>query len=76
MYTGTSRCTAGWQIYWRQSMPGYQNKAKATDGTPMKNWWPMLFYWSGLRDDEVVEGSLVALGRRLRRSRSGRWSSA
>ena len=44
MYTGNSQCPAGWQIYWRQSMPGYQNHATATDGTPMKNWWPMLFY--------------------------------
>ena len=44
MYTGTSRCPAGWQIYWRQSMPGYQNKATAADKTPMKNWWPILFY--------------------------------
>jgi hypothetical protein len=31
-------------FYWRQSMPGYQNKATATDKTPMKNWWPVLFY--------------------------------
>jgi hypothetical protein len=37
-------CGGGWQIYWRQSMPGYQNHATARDGTPMKNWWPMLFY--------------------------------
>jgi hypothetical protein len=43
-YTGNSQCPAGWQIYWRQSMPGYQNRATAIDGTPMKNWWPMLFY--------------------------------
>ena len=43
-YTGNSQCPAGWQIYWRQSMPGYQNRATATCGTPMKNWWPMLFY--------------------------------
>ena len=43
-YTGTSQCPAGWQVYWRQSMPGYENQAKATDGTPMKNWWPILFY--------------------------------
>lgn len=41
---GASACPAGWQIYWRQSMPGYANKATASDGTPMKNWWPMLFY--------------------------------
>jgi hypothetical protein len=37
-------CGGDWQIYWRQSMPGYQNHATAHDGTPMKNWWPMLFY--------------------------------
>jgi hypothetical protein len=41
-YSGV--CGGGWQIYWRQSMPGYQNQAIAHDGTPMKNWWPMLFY--------------------------------
>ncbi|HEY6477357.1 MAG TPA: hypothetical protein VI456_12305 [Polyangia bacterium] len=44
MYTGGSPCAAGWQIYWRQSMPGYQNQAKTSDGAPMPNWWPMLFY--------------------------------
>jgi hypothetical protein len=45
MYTGTSPCMAGWQIYWRQSMPGYQNQATVSvDGSPMPNWWPMLFY--------------------------------
>ena len=27
-YTGSSRCPAGWQIYWRQSMPGYQNRPR------------------------------------------------
>ncbi len=44
MYTGNSNCKAGWEIYWRQSMPGYQNQAMASDSTPMKNWWPVLFY--------------------------------
>jgi hypothetical protein len=34
----------GWQTYLRQSMPGYDNPAFAEDGTPMKNWWPFLFY--------------------------------
>jgi hypothetical protein len=30
-------CGGGWQIYWRQSMPG--------PGNPhLKNWWPFLFY--------------------------------
>ena len=37
-------CGGGWQIYWRQSLPGLGNHAKNADGTPMKNWWPLLFY--------------------------------
>ncbi len=30
-------CGGGWQIYWRQSMPGPGN-------AHLKNWWPFLFY--------------------------------
>jgi len=37
-------CGGGWQIYWRQSMPGYGNQAKTKSGQPMENWWPVLFY--------------------------------
>jgi len=37
-------CGGGWQVYWRQSIPGLGNHAKSSDGTPMKNWWPLLFY--------------------------------
>jgi hypothetical protein len=37
-------CGGGWQIYWRQSIPGFGNHARNADGTPMKNWWPLLFY--------------------------------
>jgi hypothetical protein len=37
-------CGGGWQIYWRQSIPGLDNQAFAEDGAPMKNWWPYLFY--------------------------------
>jgi len=37
-------CGGGWQIYWRQSIPGYGTQAHSFDGTPMKNWWPLLFY--------------------------------
>jgi hypothetical protein len=37
-------CGDGWNVYWRQSMPGLGNHATAADGTPMKNWWPFLFY--------------------------------
>jgi hypothetical protein len=44
MYTGSSRCPSGWQIYWRQSMPGYQNKAHGLGGAQIPNWWPVLFY--------------------------------
>jgi hypothetical protein len=41
---GDDGCGGGWQIYLRQSMPGLENPAQAADGTPMKNWWPFLFY--------------------------------
>jgi hypothetical protein len=41
---GDDGCGAGWQIYYRQSMPGLGNRARAADGSPMKNWWPFLFY--------------------------------
>ena len=37
-------CGGGWQVYLRQSMPGYQNHARDSNGQPMKNWWPFLFY--------------------------------
>jgi hypothetical protein len=33
-----------WYMYWWQSWPGLNNKAKMPDGTPMKNWWPYLYY--------------------------------
>jgi hypothetical protein len=41
---GDDGCGGGWQIYLRQSMPGLHNPARATDASPMKNWWPFLFY--------------------------------
>jgi len=37
-------CGGGWQIYWRQSMPGLGNRTRNADGTATKNWWPLLFY--------------------------------
>jgi hypothetical protein len=37
-------CGGGWQIYWRQSMPGFGNQALGAGGRPIKNWWPYLFY--------------------------------
>ncbi|MBV9946483.1 MAG: hypothetical protein JOZ69_06525, partial [Myxococcales bacterium] len=41
---GSGGCGGGWQVYYRQSMPGLHNQAFAADGSPMKNWWPFLFY--------------------------------
>ena len=41
---GDDGCGGGWQVYYRQSMPGLGNRAVAADGSPMKNWWPFLFY--------------------------------
>ena len=41
---GDDGCGGGWQIYYRQNMPGLHNLAYAADGSPMKNWWPFLFY--------------------------------
>jgi hypothetical protein len=37
-------CGGGWQVFWRQSIPGLGNPAKRADGSPMHNWWPVLFY--------------------------------
>jgi hypothetical protein len=41
---GMADCGTGWQIYWRQSIPGFGNTARDTDNMPMKNFWPFLFY--------------------------------
>lgn len=37
-------CMGKWLIYWRQNIPGLDNKSKDDNGKPMKNWWPFLFY--------------------------------
>ncbi len=37
-------CMGPWLIYWRQNMPGLDNRQKDDAGRPMKNWWPFLFY--------------------------------
>lgn len=37
-------CMGPWLVYWRQNMPGLDNKSKDAAGRPMKNWWPFLFY--------------------------------
>lgn len=37
-------CGGAWQVYWRQSFPGFGNHATDKSGKPMRNWWPYLFY--------------------------------
>jgi hypothetical protein len=37
-------CMGAWLVYWRQNMPGLNNRSKDDVGKPMKNWWPFLFY--------------------------------
>ena len=37
-------CMGAWLVYWRQNMPGLDNRQKDDIGKPMKNWWPFLFY--------------------------------
>lgn len=37
-------CEGGWQVYWRQSFPGFATTAVGRDRTPLHNWWPYLFY--------------------------------
>ena len=37
-------CMGAWLIYWRQNMPGLDNKQKDDEGRQMKNWMPFLFY--------------------------------
>lgn len=37
-------CMGAWLVYWRQNMPGLDNRQKADGGASMKNWWPFLFY--------------------------------
>ncbi len=37
-------CGGAWQVYWRQSFPGFGNKATDAKGKPLRNWWPYIFY--------------------------------
>lgn len=37
-------CAGGWQMYWRQSIPGLDNPALDADGQTMKNWWVFSYY--------------------------------
>jgi len=37
-------CSGNWKVFWYQSFPGYNNKAKASGGAAMLPWWPFLYY--------------------------------
>ena len=37
-------CMGPWLVYWRQNIPGLDNKSLDDEKKPMKNWWPFLFY--------------------------------
>jgi len=37
-------CMGPWLVYWRQNIPGLDNKSRDDSGKPMKNWWVFLFY--------------------------------
>ncbi len=37
-------CMGPWLVYWRQNIPGLENRSKDDSRGPMKNWWPFLFY--------------------------------
>lgn len=37
-------CMGNWTVFWRQCMPGLDNRCVDDEGRPMKNWWVFLFY--------------------------------
>ena len=37
-------CGGDFLVYWFQNMPGPGNEARDLSGSPMKNWWPFLYY--------------------------------
>lgn len=37
-------CMGAWLVWWRQNVPGAGNEALDQDGSPLGNWWPMLFW--------------------------------
>jgi hypothetical protein len=37
-------CMGRWMVFWRQCMPGLDNRCVDDEGKSMKNWWPFLFY--------------------------------
>ena len=39
-----SDCEGGFQVWWRQNMPGFNSPIKDNAGQPMLSWFPFLFY--------------------------------
>ena len=37
-------CMGRWMVYWRQCMPGLDNRCVDDEGQPMKSWWVFPFY--------------------------------
>jgi hypothetical protein len=37
-------CEGGFQLWWRQNMPGYESGIVDDANRPMLSWWPYLFY--------------------------------
>lgn len=37
-------CMGPFLMWWRQSLPGLDNRSRDAAGAPMLNWWPFLFY--------------------------------
>ena len=37
-------CMGRWMVYWRQCLPGLDNRCVDDAGQPMRNWWVFLFY--------------------------------
>jgi hypothetical protein len=40
----TQDCEGGFQVWWRQNMPGYASGILDNSNQPMLSWWPYLFY--------------------------------
>lgn len=37
-------CQGAFLVWWLQNMPGHRSQRHLPDGTPMKSFWPYLFY--------------------------------
>lgn len=37
-------CGGKFLVFWYQNMPGLNTQARDTQGNPMRNWWPFMYY--------------------------------